>query len=92
MNTSSVLIRPVFAEKAMGSIGLSSENSKGGNKIEFIVHRNTSKSEIKTVFEERFEVKIKKIQTKIQRDGKHAIIKLTDDYSAEDIGMRVGIF
>ncbi|MCQ2085844.1 MAG: 50S ribosomal protein L23 [archaeon] len=92
MNASSILIRPVFSEKAMSVIGVPAKDSKSGNKIEFIVHRNASKLEIKTVFEERFEVKIKNIRTKIQKDGKHAIIKLTDDYSAEDVGMKVGIF
>ena len=47
---------------------------------------------MKTVFEERFEVKVEKVWTKIQKDGKHAIIKLADGYSAEDVGMRVGVF
>ncbi|MCQ2055902.1 MAG: 50S ribosomal protein L23 [archaeon] len=89
MNASNILIRPVFAEKAMSAIG--TPNTKGGNKIEFIVHRNASKTEIKTVFEERFEVKIKKIWTKIQKNGKHAIIKLTENYSAEDVSTRVGL-
>ena len=28
----------------------------------------------------------------VQKDGKHAIIKLAPGFSAEDIGMRVGIF
>jgi len=28
----------------------------------------------------------------ILKDGKHAIIKLKSEYSAEDIGMRIGIF
>ena len=65
---------------------------KDGNKIEFIVHRNADKQMIKTVFEEYFEVKVEKVWVRIQKDGKHAIIKLAEGYSAEDVGMRVGVF
>ena len=32
-----------------------------------------------------------KIWTKIQKNGKHAIIKLSEGYTAEDVGMRVGV-
>ena len=28
----------------------------------------------------------------ILKDGRHAIIKLKPEYSAEDIGMRIGVF
>ena len=39
-----------------------------------------------------YDVKVEKIWTRIQKDGKHAIIKLADGYSAEDVGMRIGIY
>jgi len=88
-----VLIRPFVTEKSMNAIGgTPTQGFKDGNKIEFLVHRNADKATIKTVFEERFEVKVDKVWTKIQKDGKHAIIKLSEGYSAEDVGMRVGVF
>ena len=31
------------------------------------------------------------IWVRIQKDGKHAIIKLADGYSAEEVGSRVGV-
>jgi hypothetical protein len=33
-----------------------------------------------------------KLEFEITRVGKRAMIKLTEDYSAEDVGMRIGIF
>jgi large subunit ribosomal protein L23 len=32
------------------------------------------------------------VYTKIDKEGKHAIIKLAEGYSAEDVGMRIGVF
>lgn len=93
MKQSDVLIRPFVTEKTMNAIrGTSTQDLKDGNRIEFLVHRDADKALIKTVFEERFEVKVDKIWTKIQKNGKHAIIKLSKGYTAEDVGMRVGVF
>jgi Ribosomal protein L23 len=93
MKRSDVLIRPYVTEKTLNYMsGTQKQKFKDGNKIEFIVHRNASKTDIKEVFEERFEVKVDHVWTKIQKDGKHAIIKLAEGYSAEDVGMRVGVF
>lgn len=93
MKQSDILIRPYVSEKAMNQLsGTPTQNFKDGNKIQFIVHRDADKDQIKAVFEERFEVKVAKVWTRIQKDGKHAIIKLADGYSAEDVGMRVGVF
>lgn len=93
MKQSDVLIKPYVTEKSMNHMsGTPTQSFKDGNKIEFIVHRNADKETIKTVFEERFEVKVEKVWVRIQKDGKHAIIKLADGYSAEDVGARVGVF
>jgi large subunit ribosomal protein L23 len=90
---SDILIRPYVTEKTLNLLsGTPTQKFRDGNKIEFIVHRQASKSDIKTAFEERFEVKVEAVWTKIQKDGKHAIIKLAEGYSAEDVGMRVGVF
>ena len=93
MKQSDILIRPFVTEKAMNAIGgTPTQDFKDGNKIEFLVHRDADKAQNKAVFEERFEVKVDKVWTRIQKDGKHAIIKLSEGYSAEDVGMRVGVF
>lgn len=93
MKQSDILIRPYVTEKTLNLLsGTPTQKFRDGNKIEFIVHRQASKSDVKASFEERFEVKVEHVWTKIQKDGKHAIIKLADGYSAEDVGMRVGVF
>ena len=93
MKQSDVLVRPYVTEKSMNYMsGTPTQKYKDGNKIEFIVHRNADKQIIKTVIEERFEVKVEKVWVRIQKDGKHAVVKLAEGYSAEDVGMRVGVF
>ena len=93
MKRSDVLIKPFVTEKSMNHMsGTPTQNHRDGNRIEFIVHRDADKPLIKSVFEERFDVKVVKVWTRIQKDGKHAIIKLDDGYSAEDVGMRIGVF
>lgn len=63
-----------------------------GNKLEFIVHRKANKHQIKQAFEEYFKAKVVSVNTRHCKDGKHAIIKLDPKYSAEEIGMNIGIF
>ncbi len=93
MKQSDILIRPYVTEKSLNLMnGTPREKYKDGNKIEFIVNREADKGDIKTAFEERFEVKVDGVWTRIEKDGKHAIIKLAEGYSAEDVGTRVGVF
>ncbi|MDR3282754.1 MAG: 50S ribosomal protein L23 [Candidatus Methanoplasma sp.] len=93
LKQSDILIRPYVTEKTLNLLsGTPKQKYRDGNKIEFIVHRQASKSDIKDVFEERFEVKVDRVWTRIQKDGKHAVIKLSEGYSAEDVGTRVGVF
>jgi large subunit ribosomal protein L23 len=62
------------------------------NKLEFIVDRRANKKDIKLAIEKLFEVKVDNVNTFINREGKHAIVKLTKEFSAEDLGMRIGVF
>jgi large subunit ribosomal protein L23 len=62
------------------------------NSLEFVVARGANKKQIKSAFEKLYNAKVHKINTRNLKDGKHAIIKLRQDYSAEEIGMRIGIF
>ncbi|QLH75354.1 MAG: 50S ribosomal protein L23 [Methanomassiliicoccales archaeon] len=88
-----VLLHPFVTEKTMNYMtGTASQDYKDGNKLEFIVDRKATKADIKKAFEERFQVKVSKVWTKTSKDGKHAIVKLAEGYSAEDIGMRIGVF
>ena len=84
-NPFEIIYHPYVTEKTMNLM-------ERLNRLEFLVARAASKDQIKIAFEKLYEAKIEKINTKILKDGKHAIIKLKPDYSAEEIGMRIGIF
>ncbi len=88
-----ILLHPYVTEKTMNFMsGTPTQNFKDGNKIEFIVLKDATKKDIKEAFEQRFDVKVKKVWTKINKEGKRATIQLAEGYSAEDIGMRIGVF
>lgn len=87
-----VLVHPYVTEKTMNAMsGTSRQNLRDGNRLEFVVRTDATKQEIKQAFEKRFEVKVEKVNVKIRKDGKHAIILLKEGYSAEDIGVRIGV-
>lgn len=88
-----ILFHPHVTEKTMNMMtGTPTQDFTDGNRIEFIVHRSATKAEIKRACEERFDVKVEKVYTRVTKRGKHAIIKLAEGYSAEEIGMRIGVF
>ena len=88
-----VLLHPYVTEKTMNYMtGTPTQDFKDGNKLEFIVKKNATKADVKAAFEKQFEVKVAKVWVKIGKEGKHAIIKLAEGYSAEDVGMRIGVF
>ena len=88
-----IILHPYVTEKTMNAMsGTPSQDLKDGNRLEFVGRMDATKLDIKEAFEQRFEAKVDKVNIKIMRDGKHAIIKLKPEYSAEEIGMRIGIF
>lgn len=82
---SEIIFHPYVTEKTMNLM-------EKENKLEFVVRRNAKKAQIKKAVETLFEVKVEDVNTRIRHDGKHAIVKLAEGYSAEDIGMRIGVF
>jgi large subunit ribosomal protein L23 len=93
MVNTDILLHPYVTEKTMNHMaGTPTQDYKDGNRIEFVVHKEATKKEIKEAFEEHFQVKVVKVWTKITKEGKSATIQLAEGYSAEDIGMRIGVF
>ncbi|MBN1539817.1 MAG: 50S ribosomal protein L23 [Candidatus Thermoplasmatota archaeon] len=82
-----ILLHPYVTEKTLNLMEKEELNS-----LVFIVKEGSTKPEIRKAFEDLFEVKVQSVNVKHTRFGKMAIIKLTGDYSAEDVGMRIGIF
>jgi len=80
-----IVLHPFVTEKTMNFMDKN-------NAIEFVVRRNANKKAIKDAIEQMFEVKVANVNTRITKKGKHAIVKFTPEFKAEDIGMRIGIF
>lgn len=56
MKQNDILIRPYVTEKSLNLMsGTPTQKYRDGNKIEFIVHRDADKQDIRTAVEERFE-------------------------------------
>ena len=85
MDSYDVIYHPYVTEKTMNFM-------EKNNALEFVVKRNASKKQIKTAIEKMFEVKVKSVNTRVTKDGKHAIVTFMPEFKAEDIGMRIGIF
>ncbi len=85
MNPYEIILHPYVTEKTLAMI----ENN---NSLQFAVKINANKKQIKEAVEKIFDVKVIKVTTKIGAKGKIATVKLSPEYNAEDIGMRIGIF
>jgi large subunit ribosomal protein L23 len=80
-----VLLHPYVTEKTLNMM-------ERENSLLFIVREDASKDQIKWAFENLYEVKVERVNVRHSRFGKQAIIRLTKDFSAGDIGMRMGVF
>ncbi len=81
----SVLLHPMVTEKTMM---LMDRN----NSLEFLVRRTANKPAIKAAIEQLFSCKVATVNTRITKDGKRAVVKFMGETTAEDIGMRIGVF
>lgn len=62
------------------------------NKITFIVDLRSDKHDIKRAIQELYEVHVEKVSTLITPEGdKKAFVKLTPDFKAADLAVRLGI-
>jgi ribosomal protein uL23 len=85
MDPYEIIYHPYVTEKTMNFM-------EKNNALEFIVKRNANKKTIKQAIEKMFDVKVKDVNTRVTKRGKHAIVKFMPEFKAEDIGMRIGIF
>ena len=80
-----IVLYPYVTEKTM--VQMEEEN-----KLEFIVDLKANKNQISDAIEKLFEVDVAKVNTRIDQHGKRATVKFTEEYDAEEIGMRIGVF
>ena len=79
------ILHPMVTEKTMAQMDRN-------NSLEFLVRRTATKPQIKSAIETMFDCKVATVNTRITKDGKRAVVKFAPETSAEDIGMRIGVF
>jgi len=85
MEPHEIIMFPLMTERSVNMI----ENE---NKLVFICDRRANKLQIAAAIKELYEVEAEDINTLITRKGtKKAFVKLTDEYDASDIAIRLGI-
>jgi len=85
MDPYDIIYHPYVTEKTMNMM-------EKDNALELVVKRRANKQQIKRAVEKMFEVKVKDVNTRITKKGKHAIVAFMPEFKAEDIGMRIGVF
>ena len=65
---------------------------ENNNRIEFIVHKDATKPQIRDAVEQMFDVKVDKVNTRFTITGKHASVRLAEGYDAEDAALKLGAF
>ena len=79
------LLHPIVTEKTMALMD-------ANNSLEFLVRRTSTRREVKAAVEKLFDCQVDHVNTRITKDGKRAVVKFGGETSAEDIGMRIGVF
>ena len=83
---SGLIHHPLVTEKAMNEMDFD-------NKLQFIVHLDATKDEIKAQVESRYEVTIDKVNTQVTPKGKKkATVRLSEEDDAQEIASRIGVF
>ena len=81
-----IIHHPLVTEKAMNEMDFD-------NKLQFVVHVDATKTEIRDEIESRYEVTIDKVNTQVTPKGtKKATISLGEDDDAQEIASRIGVF
>ena len=80
-----VIVQPVMSESAFGML-------EKENKLTFIVRRTANKHSIKWAVQKLYEVKVESVNVLITSGGeKKAFVKLTPDFKAADIAIKLGL-
>ena len=85
MNPNDVIFYPLMTESASLMV-------ERDNKLIFIVDKKAGKSDIKRAVEELYEVKVTRVTVQTTPQGeKKAFVKLTPEYKASDVAIKLGI-
>ncbi len=95
MDPYKIILMPWITEKSLEARRVASEDIgyyQNNNRLEFIVRREATKSDIKAAVEELLEVRVAKVNTRICKEGKHDSVKMADGYDAEETALKLGAF
>ncbi|MDP7002956.1 MAG: 50S ribosomal protein L23 [Candidatus Thalassarchaeaceae archaeon] len=95
MDPYDVIIMPWITEKTLEARRIADPEGvhrENNNRIEFIVRREATKKDIKNAIETLLDVKVAKVNVRINRTGKHASVKLREDFDAEEAALKLGAF
>jgi large subunit ribosomal protein L23 len=85
MEPQEIIKYPTMTERSVSMV----ENE---NKLIFIVDRRANKTEIAKAVKILYDVEVEEVNTLINRKGeKKAFIKLTKDYQASEVAIKLGI-
>ena len=85
MEVNDIISYPLMTESA--SLMVEKEN-----KLIFVVNSKAGKSDVKKAVEELYEVKVAKVNLLITPQGvKKAFVKLTPEFKASDVAIKLGI-
>ncbi|WP_042663555.1 50S ribosomal protein L23 [Haloferax sp. ATB1] len=82
----SIIEHPLVTEKAMNQMDFD-------NKLQFIVHIDSTKSDVKGEVQSRYDVTVEKVNTQVTMKGKKkATVRLSEDDDAQEVASRIGVF
>jgi len=85
LQSSDVIKYPLLSEDAVTLL-------EAENKVTFIVDRRSDKHDVKRAVEELYEVRVQQVRTLVTPEGdKKAFVRLTPDFKAADLAVRLGI-
>jgi large subunit ribosomal protein L23 len=85
MDLNNIIIYPLMTESASVMV-------EKDNKLIFIVNLKAGKADVKRAVETLYEVKVSKINLLITPQGdKKAFVKLTPEFRASDVAIKLGI-
>ena len=90
-----IILMPWITEKTLEARRVADEESgyrENNNRIEFIVHKDSTKKQIREAVEQMFDVKVRKVNTRFTMTGKHASVRLAEGYDAEEAALKLGAF
>ena len=85
-NPYDVIVHPLITEKSVATM-------ERDNILTFIVTMGSNKQDIYNAVEELYEVEVEKVSTTILSSGKKkAYVKLKEEYPADEVATKIGVF